>query len=291
MKILTIAPSAPCIDYLQNSVYLGLKGIFGTDVECNVPLEYYYKSYKENGPPLWGKGFSYTNILDDNLECVAENILEKVKDKYYDLIVYLFVSRANDGLEEILNITQGKNVFLINGEDTDYDLYYHDPRVVYFKRELVEKKHSNVFPIGYAIHESKLCKDKVVKTKEISDSIPSFDDMTTVSSSKYIFDKEEDYYRDYQVSKYGLTRKKAGWDTMRHYEILANKCIPLFTDIDDCPELTLTRMPKKLFSEIKNAYPNISDSQYEKYRDELFEYTKENLTTEKLAKYILEFYE
>lgn len=77
---------------------------------------------------------------------------------------------------------------------------------------------------------------------------------------------------------------------MRHYEILANRCIPLFQDIKDCPELCLTNLPKKILSEIIDKYPNIDDTEYSEYQQILFEYTQTNLTTKKLAQYLMSFY-
>ena len=159
--------------------------------------------------------------------------------------------------------------------------------MIYFKRELVKPEHKNILPINYAIHRSKLLTNDTIKTQELSDSIPSLDNCTNISSSKYIFENEEEYYNNYRISKYGITKKKGGWDSMRHYEILANKCIPLFDNLTNCPDYTLTNLPKKLLIEIEKNYPNISDSQYKEYSEILYNYTVENLTTDKLCQNIL----
>ena len=74
---------------------------------------------------------------------------------------------------------------------------------------------------------------------------------------------------------------------MRHYEILANKCIPLFDDLNECPVNTLTNLPKKTLIEITNNYPNISDKNYYEYLEFLNTYTLENLTTDKLGTYVI----
>jgi len=42
------------------------------------------------------------------------------------------------------------------------------------------------------------------------------------------YKNEKDYYQSYQNSIFALSYKKAGWDSLRHYEILMNGCIPLF---------------------------------------------------------------
>ena len=54
-------------------------------------------------------------------------------------------------------------------------------------------------------------------------------DMTTYIFNKY---KEVEYNKMYQDSRFALTKKKGGWDCLRHYEILMNGCIPLFENLD-----------------------------------------------------------
>ena len=50
-------------------------------------------------------------------------------------------------------------------------------------------------------------------------------------TSTYIFDDEESYYNDYAKSLFAITMKKGGWDCLRHYEILAAGCLPVFLNI------------------------------------------------------------
>jgi hypothetical protein len=285
MKILIIPSSSS--DYLQDSVYLGMKDLFGTDVESTHSCDYLYKGTPINKFNYWGYGFTYTNILDQSLNNIANNVLDKIKNNYYDLIIYSFISRNSSMLDEVMKVTNGKNVIFINGEDENWRFEHYNDKVIYFKRELVKPEHKNILPINYAIHRSKLLTNDTIKTQELSDSIPSLDNCTHISSSKYIFNNEVDYYKNYQVSKYGLTEKKGGWDSMRHYEILANKCVPLFKNLSECPEYTLTNLPKELLIQIQNNYPNISESQYKEYSEILYNYTVENLTTDKLCQNIL----
>jgi hypothetical protein len=68
--------------------------------------------------------------------------------------------------------------------------------------------------------------------------------------------------------------KKAGWDCMRHYEILGNNCIPYFIDLEDCPKNTLTNLPKELLLKLENYLNNFDDQKYFSILNELFEYTK-----------------
>ena len=57
---------------------------------------------------------------------------------------------------------------------------------------------------------------------------------------------ERDYYVDMQRSFFGLTWKKAGWDCLRHLELLASGCLPLFTDIAKAPRGVLSLYPKRV---------------------------------------------
>ena len=81
-----------------------------------------------------------------------------------------------------------------------------------------------MIPISFSIPECKILKKIPEKKKLLAHIIPG-------RLNTYIFSDESDYYLDYQDSVFGITCKKAGWDCLRHYEILANGCIPLFLDL------------------------------------------------------------
>ena len=142
----------------------------------------------------------------------------------------------------------------------------------------------------------------------------------------YIYEQENKYYEMYQNSIFSLTYKKNGWDCLRHYEILANGSIPLFIKLDDCPNNTLTSLPKEkllkfynLYNKILNYYNPLKiykkrfrdiskfycygknffkklpsadsfikkNQEINQIRNYLLEYTKNNLTSEKLAEYVI----
>ena len=105
---------------------------------------------------------------------------------------------------------------------------------------------------------------------------------------------------------------------MRHYEILANECLPFFTDIEDCPDTILTNWPKGLLTHlkhIKGVYPGYVDDnvrvgdtriilpdkqrgyinrdefdwqEYKLVRNELMTWLRNKLTTKALARYVIE---
>ena len=147
-------------------------------------------------------------------------------------------------------------------------------------------------PITFSIPSEKISETKMFKTKILSSLIPG-------KTSTYIYETEEDYYNEYKKSYFAITTKKAGWDCMRHYEILANGCLPYFIDIEKCPINTMALCPKDLFLQSNILYSkfmskNINElneqdlNEYNDLHDKLLEYTKNYLTTDKMAEYILE---
>ena len=90
---------------------------------------------------------------------------------------------------------------------------------------------------------------------------------------------------------------KSGWDCLRHYEILASRCVPYFIDIEHLPQLTRTTLPKNELKQVNtliasNGAENMLEGplrhQYEDIRGVIHENTLQNCTTEAMAKYIIE---
>ena len=108
--------------------------------------------------------------------------------------------------------------------------------------------------------------------------------------STYIFHDEAIYYQDYQKSKFGLTKCKGGWDCMRHLEILANRCLPLFEDIESCPRYTMIHHPKELYHEINQRKTELENdpSLYETYVHKLTDHFNKHLTGEQMVNYVLD---
>lgn len=150
-----------------------------------------------------------------------------------------------------------------------------------------------VFPIGFSIHNTKIVNEVPDKTKLVASLIPG-------NISTYIYHNEKDYYDDYKKSFFAITHKKGGWDCMRHYEILACGCIPLFTDLEQCPPDIMTLFPKDIILQTNKIYKEIMDKGgdsvelahkmclKEIYIRPLLEYTRNQLTNSKIAQYILE---
>jgi hypothetical protein len=144
----------------------------------------------------------------------------------------------------------------------------------------------SIYPITFSIPECKIITKKYIKKKFLSSLIPG-------DPSTYIYNTEKEYYDEYRKSFFAVTFKKSGWDCMRHYEIIANGCIPYFRDIEKCPPNTLYLFPKELIRKGNRLYEksikkkSIDLNEYDTLLNELLEYMHNHLTTKKMATYIL----
>lgn len=278
-------------DYLNDTIFYGLyelqqEGVIDEVID-STPIISLYKEYEERIPKqhLWGGMTTFWLINKDEVD--RSNIEEKIKNKYFDLIIYGAIRRCQDYYDLVIQHYPYNKIICLDGnDDTDCDPKFYEKHL-YFKRELlddehlIEKYHLNIKPISFSIPTCKLATQIFEKEKEFGTVIPG-------QPETYIFKNEQDYYDDYNKSYYGLTTQKAGWDCMRHYEILANNCIPYFPGLEDCPENTLTHLPKKQLINIKNRIHDIDDNEYNEYIKILNEYIKNFLTTKAMAKYLLD---
>ena len=102
----------------------------------------------------------------------------------------------------------------------------------------------NIHPLSYAIPDEYIVADVPEKTHLLSDVVPG-----NRYTYAYRVGEEEAYLNQYRVSRFAETSKKGGWDCLRHYEIIASGCIPVFKDLDTCPQNTMTTFPKALVVE------------------------------------------
>lgn len=265
-------------DYQNDLVFYGLRELFGDDVVDSTQIISLYKEYENQIHPqhLWGGMTTFWLIGDNNID--RTNIEEKIKDRYYDLIIYGAIRRCNNYYDLVSKHYPPNKVILIDGND-ESDLNPLYEKHLYFKRELVID-HPNLLPITFGIPTPKLTVPNKNKIQEYATCIPG-------QPETYIFKSEQPYYEDYQKSFYGVTMKKAGWDCMRHYEILGNYCMPYFIGLEDCPKNTLANLSKELLLEGRELANNFDTQKYFLILDELFDYTKNNLTTKNIANYIL----
>lgn len=298
------------VDYQCDCLFYGLNEL--EDVTLYTLTDYWFM-YTGNEvdklTQLYGMGFSVTNRIVKKKKCIhtLDIAKENIKNNFYDLIIYGSICRCNLLLTEVLVHYKRNKIIFVDGEDEDFGLrwikrikgnlpfpkffvnekklaLYYASKGIYFKRELQDQYRTFFYPISFAIPSCNLVNSVPEKTKEMAYIIPG-------QKETYIYHQEEDYYKGYQNAKFALTVKKAGWDCMRHYEILANGCIPYFPNIERCPMFTMLYFPKELIKETNFLYEHklFSDSSYQYYASMLLEYTRHFLTTKKLAQYVLSF--
>ena len=275
MKILYLT-KGDHVDYQNDCLLIGLKELYGANVVDYNKQHHNYLTYDEQkAKNLYGMGMTVTRILPD-LEVDRTDISSKIKNKYFDLIVYGSIWRCNDQIKKILEHYPVNKIVAVDGEDETNIHPYANLGILYFKRELLNSS-KNIKPISFAIPTTKVNFNK--------EKIKDFSFITPLNKQTYIYNNEADYYKDYNEAYFGITTKKAGWDCLRHYEILANGCIPYFLNIENCPEATMTTFPKNICAQVVKSIGKSSCKEiYEYYISKLEKHVNENNTTLALAK-------
>jgi len=148
-----------------------------------------------------------------------------------------------------------------------------------------------IYPLSYSIPDELILSAVPVKEHLWAEVIPG-------QSLTYRFEywQEEDYKTMYQSSMFGFTRKKSGWDALRHYELLANAVLPVFQDLRDCPPSSLTSFPKNLvLAAMHELLPwnssATSQLRYVYYVEKLLTHTRDHCSTSAAARYFLSRFE
>jgi hypothetical protein len=305
-------------DYMHDIVLHGLRELYENSVIDYPGVWYMYrdevKKRNYDISNLWGKGFTLYNLLSNYQQIDRTDIENKIKTDYFDFIIFGSIDKTQLFFDKAIN-SKSKIIF-VDGNDSPFINEQITGKGVYFKRELISDNIKNVYPISFAIPKEKIV--HTINPKPLNILAP----LIPGKYSTYIYKNEQDYYQIYQNSVFALTYKKMGWDSLRHYEILMNGCIPLFLNIDKCPEKILINLPKKLLSEIfiqyswilnqffpTNIYKmkfltiekfflyflNLLKKKYDsttlinsypelfEIKKKIIDYTKKNLTTEKIA--------
>lgn len=293
MKILYISKKAgkpiDMVDYQDDCLFIGLKELFGEDVVDVNPRIHIYKDFPyEEARRQYGMGFTVTRTLDpDNTD--REDIVKKIKNKYFDYVVYGSIWRCQDYLDLVLENYDKTKVVFVDGEDNTkfHPLLREGAR--YFKRECIwennleyQEMFGKVNQIGFGFPTFNVVND-TKKEKRMAYVDPR-------DRKTYVFKDEGPYYQDYQVSKYAYTMPKAGWDCLRHWEIIGNGCVPIFLNIQNCPRFVMTRAPRALMTKIEFFFkndPKYLDKEYEYFQSEIFEHFMKYNTTKAVAEYFL----
>lgn len=279
-------------DYQNDFVFHGGRSLFGENYIDLSKATYLLKTFDKTTGGLYGNGFGYTRLLDD-IHIDRENIVEKIKDRYFDFIIFGSIHRDQTYLSEVLKYYPSNKIVFIDGEDeTDKIIWNLTEKGIYFKRELIYDN-KNLHPIGFGVPEDLIVSEESTKEKLVS-NLSMYEIGYSYNSSQ-----EQEYYDEFKKSYFARTMKKAGWDSFRNYEIVASGALPLFKDYQNIPPLTMAHWDKKLLKESydlfwkfdisnsgRSSSPGLSD--YELIRKEFLKNTKEKLTTKAIFNNILE---
>jgi len=142
---------------------------------------------------------------------------------------------------------------------------------------------NRIIPFPYAVPDKYVLRAVPEKTRVFAELVPG-----SVADHKFGHGEQDAYYKYYQTSRFARTKKKGGWDCLRHYEILMNGCIPIFEDLDKCPHTTMVTFPKALVQEANAALLPWEETPekiklYDSYVLKLLEHTRTYCTTSALA--------
>ncbi len=151
---------------------------------------------------------------------------------------------------------------------------------------------SGVNGIGFGINADKLrpLLPLELKTRPFSALIPGV-------PATYVYATETAYYDQYAASYYAFTWKKAGWDCMRHYEILAAGALPYFVDLAAAPPDVMPGFPRDLVLQAMHLpgvgadgtinFAVFPKAEYERLRRAIRAITVQQLTTTAVATKVL----
>jgi hypothetical protein len=276
--------TAQYCDYMVDCLFHGFRSLLGSDCIDYHKMPQWYDTI--NKAELYGNGFTIFGLCPD-IEIDRDDLDHKIESGYFDQIIVAIHNnryRNQENIEVIKQLIGPKNnvIKVICGNDRDFIDTQISAIVPFFKRELYQF-HNNVYPINFCVPKEKIVTSIPIKTKNISDEKPN-----NQGKQGWKIKNEEEYYQKYRESIFALTHKKCGWDCMRHYEILMNGCIPLFTGIKRCPAQTLYFLPKLNLENILHTYVGFSEDDIIETIAFLLSHTRQYLTTEAMAKYILE---
>ena len=124
-------------DYQDDCLLLGLKELFGDDVvDCNKRFHLYSDYSDEQLATEYGRGFTICrNITTDNAD--REDITKKIRNKYFDYVIYGSIWRCQDHLQLVLENYPKNKIIYVDGEDSNMFLEERlKDGAIYFKREL-----------------------------------------------------------------------------------------------------------------------------------------------------------
>jgi hypothetical protein len=331
LQVVFISPN--CEDYLSNSAFHGFRSLLGEKIIDIPKCEILYKDCNPSTlGKVRGKGFTlYTGLLEE----VSIDRFHGINDSY-KLFIFGDIWRCFGQFVQLLPYLNFKNTIILDGADTPQPYpyagywwrkpyYWFLPKAhtkfLYFKREWTIETIRNLYyqvpplsfcdrlpapknfrPTSFSIPIEKIIPDlksnlankQKLFPKHIVDSEVAVQVEGSVTS--YAFESEKDYYQDLQISKFGITTKRAGWDCLRHYEIAANGAVPCFRDLDLKPTTcaphglnSTNSISYRNYQDLINQIETLSDRDYENLQAQSWQWAMGNSPLSRAKQILTEF--
>ena len=217
-------------DYQEVSMLHGLREVLGDDCIDFPRKNIIYVDFSVSPKnELHGWGFS---LLTYPIEEVANREIDEV-----DFVLYGVTDAYGVKSMPEINKLAKHGVWFLDGHD-----HAKITKTPCFKRELFEEA-EDVYPTGFGIPSHRIRpilfsnRQQVIQKTAPPYAVFGPQILGPAARQLYVFSNEENYYNDMSSSWFGLTCMKGGWDSLRHYEIMASGTCLLFRDYKDKPPL------------------------------------------------------
>jgi hypothetical protein len=276
---------------------------------------------------LRGGGFTLYGLLQESSDLLSSRYFWRNDLNKYDYIIVAHIWWQGDLLRWLLTRVSPKKIVILDGDDGQRifpfnkssllrygDLILPLSSISYFKREATGEAAlyrldfpsffsgslpRNIYPLHFSIPDEKISKIDQPRTKKFTQHIVDNELVDFLGkkgekvSTKHCYFSEEDYYNDLRVSNFGVTKKRAGWDCLRHYELAANGCILCFRNLDQkpvhCAPLALNEKNSISYSSVEDLLKKIErldEGQIDQLRINTFEWVKKQSTVERAKQFL-----
>lgn len=245
-------------DYLCDMLWIEMATNPNIELFSNNNPSYLFSDYPDQ-KKLYGRGFTLYKKLSNKYRSKIlseKKILSYIKENKFDIIIFPSIRRYSSFFEYCFKHFDSKNLVVVDGEDDEF-ISRECFKSIYFKRQDKASIYCDWF-----INKAPLFLPKII-LKSIREKIKNYSEKTTYlapampqtgSVRNYIFETEESYYAQYAKSWFGYTTKKAGWESLRHYEIIACGTLPYFNSIKNKPNHIMPNYPIEVQLKANDLY-------------------------------------
>lgn len=273
-KILVI-PSVDAPDYLSDLVYLELYLSKDINLLSLGRPNYLFSDYS-HPESLYGRGFTvcarlHHRVDDDGITFLDQgHAIDIIKNKIANKVVYTSIHRNKALWGLVTSLYKPQDIVVFDGEDSSGIKYDAIGKSLYYKRETPYVISEYIDPVRFSIPQDWIrlqsYRVQIKKNRLIARCDPR-------DRKTYTFYSEKEYYDQYSEALFGFTMKKAGWDCLRHYEIIISNCVPYFDGINAKPNHALDNYPKDLQVSANRLFDTLSKNIDQNFKErELLEY-------------------